>query len=528
MNLNTIPVLICDFYKVSHRAQYPEGTEYVYSTWTARSNKHHPTADKVVAFNFSGFAQRYLVEMFDQHFFGLDKEGVVEAYKRVIKYALGIDNPDASHIEDLHDLGYLPIEMAALPEGSVVPMRVPLMTIVNTDPRFFWLTNALETLISAELWHPCTAATIAREYWELLHMFAQKTGNVDFVKFQGHDFSMRGLSGTESAASIGAGHLLSFVGTDTIPAIGYLEQYYEADIEQELVGTSIPATEHSVMCAGGDGADEFATYKRLITEVYPTGFISIVSDTWDLWACIDQIIAPLKETIMNRDGKVVIRPDSGNPVKIICGYMKDEIYYDSDTVRCVYTDRELSQMEIKGLAECLWDIFGGTVNDKGFKELDPHIGMIYGDSITLEVCSDICMQLALKKFASTNMVFGIGSYTYQYNTRDTFGFAMKSTACTINGIEKMIYKNPATDDGTKKSNTGRIAVIKQQGEYVCIDSLSAADVDQVCNNELSTVFFNGALFLDSLSLIRERLEKQVPIASASRTKVLSSMITTTY
>lgn len=483
--MTTPATLLCDFYKISHREQYPAGTEVVYSTWTPRANKHHPTADKVVVFGIQAFVKKYLVKYFDEHFFSRPVADVVAEYRRMVKFALGVDSPVTKHIEALHAVGFLPLRLRALPEGVSVPLRVPMMTIENTDPRFFWLTNFVETLLSAELWLPSTSATIAKEYRDLLDAYAAETGDQGFVQFQGHDFSMRGMGCVEAAASSGAGHLLSFVGTDTIPAICHLERYYNADIEKELVGTSIPATEHSVMCAGGDGEGEFATYKRLITEVYPHGFVSIVSDTWDLWACIETIIAPLKEDIMARNGRVVIRPDSGDPVKIICG------------------DASLEGLAGKGLIECLWDIFGGAVNDKGYKVLDSHIGAIYGDSITLDRCERICRQLKEKGFASTNMVYGIGSYTYQHNTRDSFGFALKSTMCVIDGDQKQIFKNPATDDGTKKSNIGVVAVTGEAGAYRCVDGLL---IGHGTPDQMRDVFVDGKLLVDeTLGEVRARI-----------------------
>lgn len=486
--MTTPSTLLCDFYKISHREQYPEGTEFVYSTWTPRSNKYHKSTDKVVVFGLQAFIKKYLINYFNVNFFGRPLEEVVTEYKRIIKYTLGINDPSSQHIRDLHNLGYLPLLIKSLPEGSKVPLRIPMLTVENTDTRFFWLTNFIETLLSSELWLPSTSATIANEYKEILDNYAELTGgDKKFVKFQGHDFSMRGMGCVEAAQSSGAGHLLSFVGTDTIPAICFLEEYYNANIENELVGTSIPATEHSVMCAGGDGTDEFNTYKRLITEVYPSGFVSIVSDTWDLWSCVENIIKPLKDTILNRDGKVVIRPDSGDPVKIICG------------------DDTKDGLASKGLIESLWDIFGGTVNEKGYKVLNPCIGAIYGDSITLERCESICKNLMKKGFASTNMVYGIGSFTYQYNTRDSFGFALKSTMCVVNGVQKKIYKNPATDDGTKKSNTGIVSIVEENGEYKCIDDLY---LDHEVPDLMREVFVNGNLLVDeSLETIRSRMQK---------------------
>lgn len=489
--------LLCDFYKVSHREQYPKRTEMVYSTWTPRESRI-PGVDKVIAFGFQGFIKKYLMDYFNEHFFFRPLKDVVEEYERFIKYTLSIENPDCDHIIDLHELGYLPIRIKAVPEGTLVPIRVPMLTIENTNMAgygfFYWLTNYLETLMSCSLWQPSTSATIANEYRKILDSYALMTvGNTDAVQFQGHDFSMRGMGGLEASAASGAGHLLSFVGTDTIPSICYLEEYYNADITKELVGTSIPATEHSVMCA--HGRDELSSYKYLITEVYPKGFVSIVSDTWDLWEVLDKVIRPLKSDIVARDGKVVIRPDSGDPVKIICGDPESQ----NDFAR-------------KGVVEVLWDIFGGTVNEKGFKMLDSHIGTIYGDAITLQRCREICQKLMDKGFASINMVYGIGSFTYQYNTRDTFGFALKSTYVVVDGKGREIYKDPSTDKNkVKKSQKGMVVVKRDKnGNIVYEDELSERErsVGEFYDVDLlRDIFVDGELIVDdSLANIRGRLK----------------------
>lgn len=448
MEKNIYPAtLLCDFYKVSHREQYPAGTEKVYSTWTPRTSRIQGV-DHVVAFGFQAFVQEYLVEYFNEHFFSRSKQEVVDQYSRFIYWTLGIKEPSVEHIRALHKLGYLPIRIKAVPEGYRVPIRTPMLTIENTKPEFFWLTNYLETLMSLALWKPSTCATLAYEYRVLLDRFCKITGgDPTFVQFQGHDFSMRGMDRIEAAAASGAGHLLSFVGTDTIPAIAYLEKYYGGNIQEELIGCSIPASEHSVMCALGQ--DEMEAYKHLITKVYPNGFVSIVSDTWDLWKVLTHVIAGLKEVILSRDGKVVIRPDSGDPADIICGDPKA-----ADGTPAA-----------KGVIEILWEIFGGTTTDKGYKLLDPHIGVIYGDAITLTSCADICERLAAKGFASTNMVYGVGSFTYQYNTRDTFGFALKSTYARINGDEVMLFKDPVTDKGSIKKSQRGMVVVNYDGTY---------------------------------------------------------------
>lgn len=493
---NMIMPILCDFYKIAHRAMYPTGTEYVYSTWTPRASRMKGVTE-VVWFGGQAFYKEYLIEMFNEHFFNRPKSDVIAEYARIIRFTLGDQNPYTKHLEDLHDLGYLPLLIKALPEGTIVPLRVPVMTIQNTDPRFFWLTNFVESLASSELWQPSTSATIAREYKRLLDKYQKETSDETmawFTAFQGHDFSMRGMSSLRSSILSGIGHLTSFVGTDTIPAIAAAEYYYGANIEKELVGTSVPATEHSIQCAYGD---DMKYLKRMLTEVHPSGIVSIVSDGYDLWDVLTRVVPALKEDIMARKGgpvgdKVVIRPDSGDPVKIVCG--------DPDAKR--------GTPEHKGAIQLLWEIFGGTINAKGYKQLDPHIGLIYGDAITLRRAEEIMQLLKNKGFASTNVVFGIGSYTYQYNTRDTFGFALKSTACVINGDEKMIFKDPKTDDGIKKSQKGCVAVVEDVfgGGLIVQDKLKFTEF--VCDDLLQPVFKDGKLLIDqSFSEIRARISK---------------------
>lgn len=486
------PTVLCDFYKISHRNMYPKGMEICYSTWTPRASRV-TGVNQVVAFGAQAFIKDTLIQYFNENFFDRNKENIVQEYKRVIKFTLGVQNPETQHLEDLHDLGYLPLSIKALPEGTLTPLRVPMLTIQNTNPKFFWLTNFIESLASAELWQASTSATLALEYRKILDKAAMETvGNTDFVMFQGHDFSMRGMSSLQSAVSSGMGHLLSFVGTDTIPAIVATEILYNANIEKELIGTSIPATEHSIQCAYGD---DMKYLERMLTEVHPNGFVSIVSDGYDFWDVIRRVLPALKDKIMARSGgpvgdRVVIRPDSGDPVLIVCG--------DPDSPK--------GSLENKGAVEALWDIFGGTTTEKGYKLLDSHIGLIYGDAITLKRAQEICDRLKAKGFASINCVYGIGSYTYQYNTRDTFGFALKSTLCVINGDEKQIFKDPKTDDGTKKSQKGRVVVKESiHGNLFVMDGLSLKD--NIHGDLLQEVFRDGELLVDqSFSEIRNRLK----------------------
>jgi nicotinamide phosphoribosyltransferase len=313
-----------------------------------------------------------------------------------------------------------------------------------------------------------------------------------FIDWQGHDFSMRGMDSVDAVISSGLGHLTSFHGSDSLPAIYGARKFYKED---GFVAGSVNATEHSVMCAGTK-EDEVGTFRNLM-ETYPTGILSIVSDTWDLWKVCTEHVVTLKEEILARDGKVVIRPDSGDPVDIICGL---------NTSPDMYSAEQAIHPSFKGVVELLWDVFGGTVNEQGYKVLNDKIGAIYGDSITIDRADEICKRLASKGFASTNIVLGVGSFTYQYNTRDTFGFAMKATYVEVNGEGREIFKNPITDDGTKKSATGLLHVTKHnENGYMLVDKVSW---ENEANGELQTIYQNGKFETQTtLTEIRSKLCK---------------------
>jgi len=810
-------VTALDFYKTGHINQYPKGTEVVYSNWTARSGKYSNTnTDAVVFFGLQAFIKSFLIDCWNETFFNRDKEEVLNEYQELMDSCLGPNVVTVDHLADLHDYGRLPILIKALPEGSLVPYGVPMITIKNTVPRFFWLTNYLESVMSTELWRPTTSATTAYAYRKRFNEHAEITGSSrDFIPWQGHDFSFRGMGGISDAAVSGAGHLLSFTGTDTVPAIRFVKDYYNTDYREELVGGSVPAcyddktevltnsgfklfkdllnddlvaqyeycngeglvsfvkpleyyedkysgkmiefkggkhkyadilvtpnhkmvrhnkdgvelfeagdfsynnrsgyswrrglvvsgkskekgtefcemdmlrvafqadgsfpshkddytgsrngtkpirfslkredkktrineilsrlkveyntsltrsrpgyvdywipmketfvkdfswidlskvncdwanrfldevsrwdgsiysetlikycstnkkcvdmvhaiasiagakaqyslyidkrknrkdmhslsimldkerisgatvnratvdyngyvycvsvpskmlivrrnnvvaicgnTEHSVMSMGSfDG--EFETFKRLITETYPTGIISIVADTWDFWKVLMDYLPRLKDEIMARDGRVVIRPDSSpkTPVEIICG-----------------DPRGRTKIERIGAYRHLWDVFGGHTNDKGYKVLDSHIGLIYGDAITLDRQDEILALLEGPDIMMTaeNLVLGIGSYTYVYCTRDTHGFAMKATWGKVNGVGTPIFKDPVTDPGFKKSAIGLLRVLGgPDGKLRLHDMVSE---DEETTGLLRPVFEDGELLVDdTFTEIRERL-----------------------
>lgn len=551
-----------DAYKADHRRQYPNGTEFIYANLTARSGKRSniKNGKGIVWSGLQIFMFSYLIDDWRETFFNHPFERVAEKYLRRVGVALNNPDFDVSHLKNLHELGYLPLEIRALPEGSFVPYRVPMMTIINTHPDFAWLVNMIESVMSSELWPVINTGTTCREFLKNFYYYAELTGaDKGFVPFQAHDFSMRGMFGYHAAAlSAMAAILVGSKGTDTFHGIDLIEAYYSNSdwFSNGFIAGSIPATEHSVMCAGGKET-ELDTYKRLINEVYPSGNLAIVSDTWDLWNVLDNFLPQLKDDIIRRDGKIVIRPDSGDPVKILCGdldyinytdrfftlpavegYLIDEKYerehycaasyvnegevveIDTEVFRfngeyyefkqtttyqcwyehgaggmCRLTDKNHTITKLvrttpqKGLIEKLWEIFGGKVNEKGFKVLHPNIGAVYGDSITLERQEQILKQLHDKYFATDCIVLGVGSYTYQYVTRDTHGIAIKTTAAIINGVEHELFKDPITDDGTKKSAKGWIKVLKGENDLYYMED-QQKDTNGGC---LEVVFRNGSV-----------------------------------
>ncbi len=534
------PFLQADFYKTGHPFQYPKGTNKILANFTPRSARLAPVLpelfdDKIVWFGLQGFIKEILIGLFNREFFGKPAAAAVRQYQRRVDNALGKGAVTVDHLQALHDLGYLPLEIRSVPEGARVDIRVPPVTFVNTRPEFAWLVTYIETLFSCESWKPSTVATIAFEYRKLLTYFAQQTGSpMAFVDWQGHDFSMRGMAGLYDARKCGAGHLLSFTGTDTIPAIDYLEDLYNADSDRELIGGSVPATEHSVMCLGSQEG-EIETIRRLVKQVYPAGIVSVVSDTWDFWQVVTDFAAALKTEILSRqpdalgNAKVVFRPDSGDPVKILTGYFCTDVPDVQDhaalqaalaggfeAVRDVATGtfwllgedasarQTLRAPEVKGAVQCLWDTFGGVQTDRGYKLLDSHVGLIYGDSITLTRARDILVRLERKGFASGNVVLGIGSYTYQYLTRDTFGWALKATYAEVNGEPQELVKDPVTDSGVKKSAKGLLRVDQTPDGYVLHDQQTP---EQAAGGALIPVFRDGELLVEqNLAGIRARLQ----------------------
>ena len=488
-----------DGYKIGHKKMLAKGTTRLYGTWIPRSTKHAPKGvTKIVSFG-QQLAVRWLHDEFTENFFALSKDEAMEFGKDMSMY-LGMDY-DSAHFGELHDLGYLPIRVKALPEGIETDPNVPHMTFINTVDGFGWLTLYLETIISSLAWKPSTSATLALRYRRNLVEWVTKTdpANSWLIPFLCHDFSARGLSPWDMLSS-GLGHATSFRGSDTIVCIPAARYFYN-EPKNEVCINSVNASEHSVSTTKIFTVGEQQMIADWLTD-FPTGILSIVSDTFDLWKLITEYLPANKEAIMARDGKLVIRPDSGDPVDIICGIKLGE---EKGT--------ELIP-ELKGVVELLWDIFGGTVNEQGYKVLDPHIGAIYGDSITVDRQVQIYERLEAKGFASTNIVLGIGSFTYQMNTRDTLGFAAKGAWFEVEEIDWItpdetpvykkvgydIYKDPITDDGTKKSLKGLICVTEDH------EVLTQCTWEQEAQGILHTIYEDGKFHNQiSLTQVREKL-----------------------
>lgn len=469
-----------DVYKESHVAQLNDNLDELLETWTPRGTRIEGI-NSIILFNLQAFIMEYLIEDFNKTFFDKPLEEIIAEYKMFMNGVLFDDAPNLEPIISLHTLGYLPIEIRAVKEGTRVPMRCPAFTFRSTHKRFAWVAASLETLTSTENWSPITVATIAAELNRVTREFCLlTTGSYDGAEFMNHDFSMRGMSGVAHAAAAGAGHLLSGKGTDTIPAVHRLWKYYAGKIAYGGIGCSVPATEHMVMCAGMDeNRSEKNILKRLLTDTYPTGILSAVLDADDFWHNITVVLPELREEIMGRDGKFVCRPDSGDPADVICGTVRDN---------SGVTPQE------KGLVQVLFEEWGGTMSETGYKLIDSHIGAIYGDSITMAVQLDIYQRLVAKGFSSMNVVLGIGSFQYNMNTRDTFNQAFKAVNSIVDSVDVPLFKDPK-DSPMKKSQRGRVVVFENdKGEVDYIDGLNWDQVQDMKNIDLlETVFLDGKL-----------------------------------
>ena len=485
--MKTNPMLLIDFYKAVHAEMLPQNITKSVSYFTPRMSRVKRW-DKVVMFGLQGFIKEYLIDYFNDNFFNIPLETVMSEYTRIMDNTLGKNAYNPKKIEKLHNLGYLPIQIVALPEGTLVPMHVPMFGITNTHEDFAWLPQALESLISAEMWHIMLAATVGYTYRQIVNEYYDKTCDDDVSRARALGaFDFRGEECLQSATKAGAGWLLSFLNTATVPAIPYLENYYLCDCAKEPVGFGSPSTEHSVMCSNFavDG-DEITLLRRLLTEIYPNTSFSAVLDSYDYWNVIDNILPQLKPEIMAHNGCMLMRGDSGDCVEVV--------------TKTVFK---------------LWDIFGGTVNSKGYKVLDSHVKAIYGDSITVQRCEEIYHILMEKNgFACSNVALGVGSFSFQCIeedgilkpfTRDTFSSCIKATYCEIDGTPTPIFKDPK-DGGFKKSQKGCCVVYNSMEGLWYQDEHSWLGASNSPYQLLETVFKDGKMVKEqTLSEVRSTL-----------------------
>lgn len=479
------PMLLIDFYKATHKDMLPEGITKSMSYYTPRMSRVDRW-DKVVMFGLQMFCKTWLTDYFNDNFFKLEEEEVLSEYKRVLDNTLGKDLYNHDKIRKLHQLGYLPIEILALPEGTLVPMQVPMFGISNTHDDFAWLPQALESLISAEMWYPQITATVGKTYRDIVNKYYDVSCDDDVVRSRALGaFDFRGDMCYDASLKAGAGWCLSFLNTATVPVIPYLENMFNCNCEKDDVAYGAISTEHFVMCSNFavDG-DEITLLKRLLNEKYKNASFSCVLDSYDYWNIVDNILPQIHDDIMNHNGCMLIRGDSGDCVDVV--------------TRTVFK---------------LWEQFGGTINSKGYKVLDPHVKAIYGDSITVERCEDIYKILIENGFACNNVALGVGSFSMhcieENNqlkpfTRDTFSSCIKACYAEVNGNKYPIFKNPK-DGGFKKSQKGLCYVYRNKdGELEYKDEYTSDTIP--ADNLLQPVFKDGKLLKDyTLSEIRNNI-----------------------
>lgn len=453
------PMLCTDVYKMGHMEQYPPETTRVYSYLLARSDKKMPTT------TFYGL--QYYLKMLEQK----PTDEMMAEFLETRKAILGVDaSPDIlTKLKSLVNLGHFPLRIKAVREGCEVPVRNVLMTIESTAPGFHWVVGFFESLL-LKVWNTCTVASYSKKLRRLCQRFADETcDDQGHLPFQVHDFGYRGVSSEETAQLAGSAHLINFLGSDTVPARTFIKKVYGC---AEPVMLSVPATEHSVMCAYGR-ENELGAFKRML-DLYPKGFVSIVSDTYDLWKVLTEYAQELKPRIMDRDGRVVFRPDSGDPPKIICG--------DGDAAT--------GSPEWFGALRLLDKTFGSKKNSKGFRVLNPKVGLIYGDGMFYERFERTLEMMKIMGYASSNLVIGVGGLLLQQHNRDDQGYAIKATFAEVGGEQRELVKDPVTDQ-KKKSHKGLMALLKDEdGRYFTKDQCTA---DEEAKSLLETVYLNGKI-----------------------------------
>lgn len=436
-------ITLTDSYKVCHANMYPEGTETVYSYFEARNGARW---NETVFFGLQYLLKEYLCGQV------VTREKIDQA-KNLIDTHLG---PNMMNVEgweyilEKHN-GYLPLKIKAIPEGTPVPINNVMMTVENTDPKCYWLTNYVESLLT-HVWSASTVATLSRQVKKMFKRYLMLTnGNTEGISFMLHDFGFRGVSSVESAGFEGMGHLANFLGTDTIVAIEEAMDYYSADV----CAFSVSASEHSIMTSRGEEGEK-QVFKDLLDK-YPTGILSIVIDSYNYRRFILEYAKEFKDQILARDGKVVFRPDSGEPV-----------FTTIDVLTCID------------------HVFGSEKNNFGYSVLNPKVGALWGDGIDIGGIDNILYAISERSWAVSNMVFGMGGGLLQKINRDVQRFAFKSSAQKRNGEWFDIFKDPI--DKSKTSKKGQLMLIKNDD-----NQFETVQKDNMYDDELSTVFLNGYL-----------------------------------
>jgi nicotinamide phosphoribosyltransferase len=420
MKLSKNLLLNTDSYKTSMFKQYPAGTTGVYSYIESRGGRY----DSTLFFGLQAFIKEYLLEPITQ-------TDIDVAAEILTAHGEPFNRDGWEYILRQHK-GYLPVVIRAVPEGTVVPVKNVLATIENTDPECFWLTTYLETALLRAIWYPTTVATQSKYIKTIILDYLERTGDPTLIDFKLHDFGARGVSSLESAGIGGAGHLVNFMGTDTISGLLFAREYYGAS----MAGFSIPAMEHSTITSWGR-VNEVKAYANMVDQfARPGSILAVVSDSYDIFNAASKLWGEeLKQKVIDSGATLVIRPDSGDPVVVN-----------------------------RKLIEILGEKFGYTKNAKGFKVLN-NVRLIQGDGVNERTISSILGAFMAMGWSADNIAFGMGGALLQQIDRDTQKFAMKCSAARIGGEWVNVQKDPITDSG-KKSKAGRVTLFQNRdGSY---------------------------------------------------------------
>lgn len=447
-------LLATDSYKQSHFKQYPTGTSKCYHYLEARSNKNFP---EVTFFGLQHLLEQLTLPVIQQE--------IEDAAEISNLHGVPFNRAGWELLSSRHD-GMLPVEIKAVPEGTTVPVGNILLSVENTDPDFYWLPGFLETLIVQACWYPSTVCTLSRHIKKNIKKFLEETGDTAGLPFKLHDFGFRGVSSHDSAAIGGAAHLVNFSGTDTMAALQFIRNWYK---DEDPKSYSIPASEHSTITSWGP-ENEQAAYENLLDR-YPTGLVACVSDSYNIYNALEVIWGTnLKEKVLNRNGTLVIRLDSGDPTTMVIDAL-----------------------------EILTRKFGYEVNSKGYKVLPPQVRILQGDGVNANSINGILTEMSKHKYSADNIAFGMGGALLQSVNRDTLGFAYKQSWACVDGIGRDVYKDPVSDKG-KTSKRGRLSLIESMGTLKTVR-------EDVTSDLLRTVFKNGYRPIrDSFSEIRKRAE----------------------